>query len=319
MRTIISFTISVLLWTSLVVAAPTTVDAKLDDQPKVQCEGETRTGVSDHHGHVEYVVKYNRSTQRVCVVAESTGNRKGFFGYSVWIDDTQVSSSPTMELDPGDTYIGNQTITRGIDATRDTHNITINSYGSSIRFNFTKRINPQNEQGVPTPHIEKIIVERNDTKSGGSNIIVDVENEGVRNYNPEVAVKTFQSNLRWVLRAGNSKGTHQTRLNEAEDDIIVGTVKLYGDTYYTGTKWDRISFVSYPNGSLKTWEPAFGEIPTNREVESRQIYYENESLREKYRGPNVDPISERASKVGAAVVATAVVASLWYQRRRRRR
>lgn len=78
-----------------------------------------------------------------------------------------------------------------------------------------------------------------------------------------------------------------------------------------------MSFVSYPNGTYETWEPEFGEIPTKREIEEAEIYYENESAREEYRGPDVDPISERASKIGAAVVVALVVVSLWYRRRRK--
>lgn len=307
MRTITSFTLAVLLWSSLLIAVPAAADAEPDDSPEVQCEGDTRTEIHESHGRTEYVFTYNRSAQRVCAVAKSTGERKGFFGYSVWIDGSRISSIDTKELEPGDTFRENQTITEGIDATKDNHSILITSYGKSVQFNFTQEIDPMKEGGVPTPHIKNISTKRNGTKSGQPNIIVDVE-EGGRNYNPEAVVKTFESNLRWL------GGDYSTRLSEANDEVIVGTVKLYGDTYYTGTKWDRVSFVSYPNGTYETWEPEFGEIPTDREIESRQIYYENESAK-KYRGPDVDPISEKASKAGAAVVVAIVAGGLWYWRR----
>lgn len=211
-----------------------------------------------------------------------------------------------------DEFHDSLTVTDGLDATRDNHTVEVHSYNDTFYFNFTQEIDSMNESGVPTPHIENLTIERNGTKSGQPNIDVDIEYEGVRNYSPESVVKTLESDLRWM------GGDHSTRLNEANGDIIVGTVKLYGDTYYTGTKWDRVSFVSYPNGTYETWEPAFGEIPTKREIEEREVYYENESAQE-LRGPDVDPISETASRVGAVLITLAVLGGFWYRRRRKRR
>lgn len=319
MRTITNLMLVALLGTSLLPVGMGTAAPEFTSPSEVHCNGETVNRVDESPGQIEYAITHDKSAQRVCVVAENTGTQKGLFGYSIWVDGKRVLSTDTKELMPGDNFRENWTITGGVDATRDNHSIVVDSYGNSVRFNFTKEINPLNESGVPTPHIEGLVVKRNGTKSGQPNIIVDIENEGSRNYNPEAVVKTFQSNLRWMLRRGSLKGTHRTRLNEGKDDIIIGTVKLYGDTYYTGTKWDRVSFVSYPNGTYETWEPKFGEIPTNREVESRQIYYENETAREKYRGPDVDPISERASKLGAVLVVALFVGVLWYRRRRKPR
>jgi len=105
------------------------------------------------------------------------------------------------------------------------------------------------------------------------------------------------------------------RLSEGTDDVIVGTARLYGGTFNPGTKFDRVSFVSYPNGTYETWEPEFGEIPTDREIEDRETYYENKSAKQKYAGPDVDPISETASQVGAVLVVLSVVAAFWYWRR----
>jgi hypothetical protein len=106
------------------------------------------------------------------------------------------------------------------------------------------------------------------------------------------------------------------RLSEDTDDVIVGTVRLYGGKFNPGTKFDRVSFVSYPNGTYETWEPAFGEIPTRREIEEGRIYYENESAREEYRGPDADTASEQTSNVGAVAVVAVVIGGLWCLRRR---
>jgi hypothetical protein len=266
----------------------------------------------DIYGRVEYAIVFNRTAKRVCVGAESTGKRQEHFGYSVLTDNRKISSIDTVELGAGESFSRNHSITAGVDATRDNHTVEVHSYNDTFYFNFTQEIDSMNESGVPTPHIENLTIERNGTKSGQPNIDVDIEYEGVRNYSPESVVKTLESDLRWM------GGDHSTRLNEANGDIIVGTVKLYGDTYYTGTKWDRVSFVSYPNGTYETWEPAFGEIPTKREIEEREVYYENESAQE-LRGPDVDPISETASRVGAVLITLAVLGGFWYRRRRKRR
>lgn len=313
MRAIISVALSVLLWTSLLVAAPVIAGVEPDEPPEVQCDGDTRTGIIDFPGRIEYTITYNKSAQRVCAIAESTGERNGDFGYSVWIDDSRVSPRDTVELAPGETFTGNQTIIEGIDATRDNHTVEVHPYNGTFYFNFTQEIDPMNEDGVPTPHIENITIKRNGTKCRQPNIVVDVENEGIRNYSPEAVVKTAESDLRWMLPRGSS---YSNRLSEANEDVVVGTVKLYGHTYYTGMKYDRVSFVSYPNGTYDTWEPAFEEIPTKREIEEREIYYENESAQD-LRGPDVDRISDTASKAGAVLVVLAVVGGLWYRRRRK--
>jgi len=178
-----------------------------------------------------------------------------------------------------------------------------------------------NESGVPTPHFENVAVKRNGTKSGQPRLILEVENEGIRTYVPEAEVRTFASDSRRLQDYvnGSPGGRYSIRLSEDSDDIIVGTVRLYGGKFNPGTKFDRVSFVSYPNGTYETWEPEFGEIPTDREIEEREVYYKNETAREQYRGPDVDPISERASKAIAAVVVATILAGLWYQRRRKRR
>ena len=311
--------LAVVLWSSLLMSTPATADVEADGPPEVECEGDTRTGVINFYGRVEYAITYNRTTQRVCVVAENTGTRNESFTHVVQVDQKRVLELRGIELSPDEKFMDKENITDGIDATRDRHTVTITTPNETIRYSFVKKIDEMNESGIPTPHIEEFRVVRNDTRSGQPTIVVGFESGSMRNYSPEAVVKTRQSNLRWMRGGGAKSGRFYTRLNEAKDDIIVGTVKLYGDTYYTGTKWDRVSFVSYPNGTYETWEPEFGEIPTDREIESRQIYYENESLREKYRGPDVDPISERASKIGAIAVVTVLVLGLWYRRRRKRR
>jgi len=320
MRTITNLTLAVLVLGSLLAVPTTTGNAKPVDIVDVECDGDTRMGGTNIYGRVEYAITYNRSAQRVCAVAESTGERKEFFGYSVWVDGHRISSSDTIELEPGDVFRDNQTIPEGIDATKIKHTIEVHVYNDSFYFNFTQRVNTMNESGVPTPHVERLRVKRNGTKSGQPRLIVEVENKGVRTYVPEAEVRTFKSDSRRLQDYVNASpgGRYSVRLSEANDAVIVGTVRLYGGKFNPGTKFDRVSFVSYPNGTYKTWEPAFGEIPTDRQIEQREVYYENESAREKYAGPDVDPISERTSKLGAIFVVAALLAAVWYRRRNRR-
>jgi len=313
MRTIISLTLSVLLWSSILLVTPASANMGVNNPPEIQCNGDTQTGSNNIYGRVEYTISYNQSTQRVCIIAEATGERKAFFGYSVWVDGSQISSGGTKELVPDEIFRWNQTITAGIDATRDNHTVEVQRYNGTTYFNFTQKIDTTNEGGVPTPHFENVIVKRNGTKSGQPRLMMEVENEGIRTYVPEAEVRTFESDSR---RLDNR---YSVRLSEDNDDVIVGTIRLYGGKFNPGTKFDRVSFVSYPNGTLETWEPEFGEIPTDREIEEREVYYENETAREKYRGPDVDPISERASRAGAVLVTALVVGGLWYWRRRKPR
>jgi len=315
MQTIVNTTVAALVFTSIFAVVPAAADAEPDD-PKVECEGDTRTDTNEFYGEVDYSITYNYSTYQMCVVATNAGNRSKIFRYNIEIDDHPILESNQVKLAPNDEFRETRRITGAIDATRVSHTITVTSHNNTHYFNFTKDMDPMNEDGVPTPHIEKVTILRNGTESGKPEIKVRVENKGNRSYSPEAVVKTFESNLRWMRGGSSLGGQYHTRLSEAEDDVILGTVKLYGDTYYSGTKWDRVSFVSYPNGTYETWEPEFREIPTKREIEEREVYYENETAREKYAGPDVDPISERASKVGAVLVTALVVGGLWYWRRR---
>lgn len=318
MRTITSLLLSTIIWSSLLVAGPGVTDAQSNAPPEVRCDGETRAAVNNFTGRIEYAITYNRSAQQVCAVAEGTGDRKGYFGYSVWIDGSRISSSDTKELTPGESFRSDQTITGGIDATRDNHTVEVYVYGEEFYFNFTQRVNTINEGGVPTPHFENLTVKRSGTKSGQPRIVLEVENEGIRTYVPVAEVRTFESDTRQLDKYinGTPGGRYSVRLSEDTDEVIVGTVRLYGGKFNPGTKFDRVSFVSYPNGTYETWEPAFGEIPTRREIEEGRIYYENESAREEYRGSDADPASEQTSNVGAVAVVAVVIGGLWCLRRR---
>lgn len=312
-----SLILSVLLGMSLLLAAPATANQVADEPPEVECDGQTETGVSNFFSRVEYAITYNESTQRVCAVAKNTGDKNESFGYSIWVDDAPFTDSGSVRLAPGDEFKDNQTITDALDATRDNHSVRVSSHNGTFYFNFTQEIDTMNEEGVPTPHFESLTVKRNGTKSGQPRIILEVENEGTRTYVPEAEVRTFESDSRYLDDAhdGRPGGRYSVRLSESNKQVVVGTVRLYGGKFNPGTKFDRVSFVSYPNGTYEIWEPAFGEIPTDREIEQREVYYENESAREKFRGPDVDPISETASKAGAVLVVLLVVGGFWFWRR----
>lgn len=317
MQRISSLTVGVLLWTSLLLAAPASGDQSAVEPPEVECEGQTETGVSGFFSGVEYAITYNESAQRVCAVAENTGKRNDSFKYIVQIDDKRLVAMQGIELAPGDEFTDNRTITDGLDATRDNHSVRVSSHNGTFYFNFTQEIDTMNEQGVPTPHFENITIKRNGTKSGQPRIVLEVENEGRRTYVPEGEVRTLESDSRYLDDApdGSPGGRYSVRLSESSNEVIVGTARLYGGTFNPGTKFDRVSFVSYPNGTYEIWEPEFEEIPTAREIEQREVYYENESARAKYTGPDVDPISESASRAGAVLVVFLVVVGFWYWRR----
>jgi hypothetical protein len=312
-----SLILSVLLGMSLLLAAPATANQVAGEAPETECTGQTETGVSNFFSRVEYAITYNESTQRVCAVAKNTGDKNGSFGYSILVDDDPFADSGSMKLAPSDTLTDNRTITDGLDATRDNHSVKVSSHNGTFYFNFTQEIDTMNEQGVPTPHFENITIKRNGTKSGRPRIVLEVENEGRRTYVPEGEVRTLESDSRYLDDApdGSPGGRYSVRLSESSDEVIVGTARLYGGTFNPGTKFDRVSFVSYPNGTYEIWEPEFEEIPTAREIEQREVYYENESARAKYTGPDVDPISESASRAGAVLVVFLVVVGFWYWRR----
>ncbi|SEW31149.1 hypothetical protein SAMN04487945_3000 [Halobacterium jilantaiense] len=320
MRKASNLVFSILLGTSLLLATPVTAEQTVNEPPEVGCDGQTKTGVSEFFSRVEYAITYNQSTQRVCTVAKNTGDQNQSFGYSVWVDDKPLADSGSIRLTPGDEFRGNQAITDGIDATRKNHSVMVSSHNGTFYFNFTQNIDTMDEEGVPTPHFEYLTIKREETKSGQPRVVLEVENEGNRTYVPEAEVRTLKSDSRYLSDAsdGNPGGQYSVRLSEANDDIIAGTVRLYGGKFNPGIKFDRVSFVSYPNGTLETWEPEFGDIPSQREIEEREVYYENESAREQYTGPDVDPISDRASKVGAVLVVVAIIAGVWYRRRGRR-
>jgi len=310
MRTTTSLLLSAILWSSLLVGGSGVVDAQSADPPEVQCDGETQMGAHNFYGRIEYAITYNRSTQRVCAVAKNTGERNRSFGYTIVTDNFRILESDPVELEHGERFRDTQEITGGIDATIDNHSVEVSLYNITHQFNFTQNISTMNEGGVPTPHFENLSVKRNGTTSGQPRIDVKVENEGARTYVPEAEVRTLESDSRSL------GGDYSVRLSEDNDDVIVGTVRLYGGKFNPNTKFDRVSFVSYPNGTYEIWEPEFGEIPTREEIEEGGIYYENETASEKYRGPDVDPISEEASKVGAVAVVAIVVGGLWYRLRR---
>jgi hypothetical protein len=302
----------------LFAVVPGTADAE-PDGPEVQCNGDTRTGMTNFYSRIEYAVTYNQSAQRVCVVAKNTGEENGNFVHLVQIDEKRVKKADRMELTPGEQFRGIQNITGGIDATEENHSVFVSTRNDTFYFNFTEKIDTMNEGGVPTPHFENLTIKRNGTKSGQPRIVMQVENEGIRTYVPEAEVRTFESNSRRLGYAPNGTpgGRFSVRLSEDKNATIVGTVRLYGGTFNPDTKFDRMSFVSYPNGTYETWEPEFDDIPTAREIEEREVYYENETAREKYTGPDVDPISEKASKAGAILVVVSLVGALWYRRRRK--
>lgn len=312
MRAIINVTLASLLIIPVVMAMPS-VAGEEQNSPEVKCHGDTQTGVISFYGKIEYAITHNQKTDQVCIIAKNTGERNESFGYELQVDNGSTPGNRGIELAPNETYRTNHSITKRIDATKDNHTVVVYSYNGTYYFNFTQEIDTMNEGGIPTPHVENLRIKRNGTKSGQPRLMVDIENEGERTYRPRAAVRTFESGSRYL------DTSHSVRLSEGNGDVIVGTVRLYGGKFNPGTKFDRVSFVSYPNGTYEIWEPEFREIPTEREIEERDVYYENETAREEYRGPDVDPISERASKAGAILVVVFLVGSLWYRRRRKRR
>lgn len=317
MSRIFSLTAAAFLCTSLFLSVPSATNQPITPSPDVECEGQTNTGVSEFASRIDYTVTYNKTAQRVCMAAENTGGQRGSIKYVLQVDNQRLVEKQGIVLDPGEEFRDSRTISGGIDATRDNHTVVVSSYNGTFYFNFTQDINTMNEQGVPTPHFENITIKRNGTESGQPRIVLEVENEGRRTYVPEGEVRTLESDSRYLDDApdGSPGGRYSVRLSESSDEVIVGTARLYGGTFNPGTKFDRVSFVSYPNGTYDIWEPEFEEIPTAREIEQREVYYENESARAKYTGPDVDPISERASRAGAVLVVLLVVGGFWYWRR----
>lgn len=305
---------------ALLLAAPVAAEQVAAGPPDVECDGPTSKGVNDFFSHIDYAMTYDKSDLTLCVVARNNGEKNGTFRYSMVVDDTPTAGSVSSKLAPGEEFRDNQTIVDNIDATRDNHSVVVSAHNGTFYFNFTRKINTMDEQGIPTPHFEDLRIQRSGTESGQPRIVLQVENEAERTYVPEGEVRTFESDSRYLddTNDGQPGGQYSVRLSESNDEIIIGTARLYGGTFNPGTKFDRISFVSYPNGTYEIWEPEFEEIPTRREIEERTVYYENSSAKREFRGPDVDSISETASKVGAVLVVLGLVLGFWFWRRQGR-
>ncbi|MFC3476813.1 hypothetical protein [Halobacterium litoreum] len=285
------------------------------------CQGEVWTGVETlGEIEVQYTITFDQSERLVCVSAENVGEKKTKAGYGIQVDDRTVRNLPSERIAPGETFSAQSNITGWIDVTAENHTVRAGTYAGTAVFNFTERFDESEEGGFPSPYITDVEVLRNQS-SGETTLEVTATNPANRSYYPSLLVKTFETPTSRDLpnRPDNHTLVYHVPLEESPGETVVGELKLYEHWKRSDGKFDREEFVANPNGTDRSWERAFEEVPNLSDM-NEEVYYENESAK-KYRdqGPDVKPISERASRIGAVATVVLVVGGLGLWRRRKRR
>jgi len=315
-----SETTIVVLVSLLVVSAATPVGAA-NIQADPDCEGETWTGVDkelDGRVEVRYTATFNQQKKLVCFSAENVGEIDTYGRFVLIVDDRTVPTMSVGSLSTGETCSVRRNVTGWIDVTAENHSVKVSTYADGAQFNFTERFNDSKEGGFPSPYITDVEVLRNQS-AGETTLEVTATNPANRSYFPSVVVKTFETDTYRELPSTPDNHTlvYHVPLEEAPGETVVGDIKLYDHWKYSDGKFDRKEFVAKPNDSIRSWEPAFEEVPNVSQMNA-EIYYENESAK-KFRdqGPDVKPISEQASRIGAVATVLLVVGGIWWRRRRK--
>lgn len=311
---------------ALAILLPATVlsgIAVAENPSQKPCEGRTWTG-EERMGRgdveVEYEITFDEKENLVCVSAINTGEIETLAGYSLYVDDRTVPVNSTRELDPGDSLSAVRNITTWMDATAENHTVNVGTYGGTATFNFTQRINESKQGGVPTPQISDVEIVR-DHRGGEITLKVTAKSHADRVYSPSLVVKTFETPIQRDLPSTPDNNTlvYKFRLEEGPNETVVGEIKLYEHWKMADGKFDKVEFVSEVGKDSVVWDAEFKNSPTLEELNADQKY-ENESAR-KYRdqGPDVKPISETESKIGAVLTVALLVGAVWWRRRRKYR
>jgi hypothetical protein len=306
----------VILVASIALIQPTVANSKATLN---ECSGDVRESTVtqvDGKSEVEYEISYDEETRIVCVSADNTGELKAQFAVSIGVDGRPIPISKSAELSPGDSVVVKRNVTTWLNASADSHWVSVGTFGPNHRFNFTEEINESNEGGIPTPFIKNVTVVG---QSGDVDTLlkVAVVNRANRTYAPSVFVKTSETPSAPTLGTWSNDDVeiHTAHLNEGGNETIVGSVQLYHREGMDRGKFDKKEFVIHPNGSAELWDKKFEDVPSLREVNGEKYYQNQSALRFRGEGPEANPEARQAGRV-AAVAGMVLVGVLgWFRYR----
>lgn len=197
--------------------------------------------------------------------------------------DGQRAVDYSFDLAGNEQWIKNINLSTYMDVNRNSHTVTISTYGNHTKINITKRIESSNTD-IPHPYITNVIVTEGTVDGKPSSVAyVTVVNPSIQLYSSKLMVHTQKTSGSFYA-ASVPPGESRTIKVELRDDLngkIAGEARLYTKNVSEREgALDQVEFVGRVNGTTSLWNESYE--PIRGPWRENSYKYENESYSKSY-------------------------------------
>jgi len=236
---------------------------------------------------IEYTPTFNETTDTLTIVIENSEQEERRFAFSVQVD-SQYSFRQVEAISPGERIELQFNLSKGIDLTRDFHNVNFDIGADSVNFSFARDIEPASTTRYAIPQITDVRLE-NTTHNGQSRtkMVLSGYNPTARGWIFYVAAHTLETNGNYAgfYFPPNGYGNATIVLQESAGEYVAGEVRLFeGNFTSRDYAFDQIE-VYGRSGENATWVREDYEVVNPPSSDDPYTYENNSAYREKIGSP----------------------------------